>query len=185
MFCSVQLTIFLMSIGKKAIFVDRDGSLIVYRPYLSNPAEVELLPGIRETMQQAVRDGYLLFLFSNQSGVGRGYFSMNDVELCNARMFELLGVIFTGVCIATERPDEPLLYRKPSPRFINEMIALHRLDPKQCWMVGDALSDVCAGLNAGIHAVLLHSMESRLELPPGAFIFRDLRDFYRSLASNS
>jgi D-glycero-D-manno-heptose 1,7-bisphosphate phosphatase len=73
-------------------------------------------------------------------------------------MFELLGVIFTGVCIATERPDEPLSYRKPSPRFINELIALHRLDPKQCWMAGAALSDVDAGLNAGIHAVLLQGL---------------------------
>ena len=57
--------------------------------------------------------------------------------------------------IATEGPDEPPQYRKPSPRFILESIARHRLDPARCWMIGDREGDVDAGLNAGVSAAAL------------------------------
>ncbi len=171
----------------KALFLDRDGTLIVHRPYLANPAGVELLPGVRETLHQAVRDGYLLFLFSNQSGVGRGYFTLDDVHRCNRRMSELLELPhgFTGECIATESPDEPLAYRKPSPRFINEMKSLHRLDPLQSWMIGDALSDMEAGLNAGIRVALIETGLTAVELPAGVWRCLDLADFYLRLGNGS
>jgi D-glycero-D-manno-heptose 1,7-bisphosphate phosphatase len=170
----------------KALFLDRDGTLIIHRPYLADPAGVELLPGVRETLHQAARDGFLLFLFSNQSGVGRGYFTLNDVHRCNARMVELLGLPsgFAGECIATERPDEPSPYRKPSPRFINEMKVVHRLDPLRTWMVGDAASDVGAGLNAGVRAALIETVDAPAELPAGVWRCRDLVDFYQRLGGS-
>ena len=112
-----------------------------------------LLPGVRESLQRARHSGAKLFLFTNQSGVGRGYFSMSDVERVNRRMLELLDLgddLFSGVCIAPERPGEPSLYRKPSPRFIQEMLALHGIDATTAWMVGDSPADWEAGINAGI-----------------------------------
>ena len=139
----------------KALFLDRDGTLIVDIPYLADPTKVELLPGVREGMIRARTLGYRLFLFTNQSGVGRGYFTLEDAQRCNARMVELLALgpdVFTESCVAPEHPDQESLYRKPSPRFILEMIAAHGLDPAHCIMVGDRESDVRAGLNAGTHA---------------------------------
>lgn len=126
------------------------------------------MPGVRDTLEWAVGAGYLLFLFTNQSGVGRGYFTLERVAACNARMVELLGsrIAFAGTCVAPEAPDDPPIYRKPSPRFILETIAGKRLDASRCWMVGDAESDVQAGMNAGVGSVLVHC-EPHL-LPPQA-----------------
>ena len=114
---------------------------------------MELIPGAAAALQRAHVLGYKLFLFTNQSGIGRGYHTIEDTHRCNARMEELLGLpapVFTGICIAPEAPDQPSRYRKPSPAFIHESIAAHGLDPGQCWMVGDRESDIEAGRNAGI-----------------------------------
>jgi D-glycero-D-manno-heptose 1,7-bisphosphate phosphatase len=137
----------------RGVFLDRDGTLIEHRPYLASPAGVVLLPGVREAVGAMRAAGVRLFLFTNQSGVGRGYFTRADVEAVNRRMIELLGFgfdVFTRVCIATERPDEPPVYRKPSPRFIHEMLAEHDIPAEAAWMVGDAPADWQAGIAAGV-----------------------------------
>lgn len=138
-----------------ALFLDRDGTLIFDKHYLSDPDGVEIIPGIPEALRRARALGYQLFLFTNQSGIARGLHTLEDVLRCNTRMEELLGLptpLFTDICIATEGPDEVLAYRKPSPRFILESIARHALDPRRCWMVGDRESDIDAGLNAHIRS---------------------------------
>lgn len=173
----------------KALFLDRDGTLIVDVPYLADPARVELLPGVREGFIRARALGYRLFLFTNQSGVGRGYFTLDDALRCNARMVELLDLgpdVFAGSCIAPETPDQPSLYRKPSPRFILEMIAAHGLDPTKCVMVGDRESDVRAGLNAGTRAAGVCTGEydeatwQRLAIP-GVTVHADFGAFAKTL----
>lgn len=163
----------------QAVFLDRDGTLIENRHYLRSPEGVALLPGVREALSRARDMGAKLFLFTNQSGVGRGYFTLADVEAQNRRMIELLGLgedVFAGICIAPERPDEPPVYRKPSPRFIREMVATHALSMETAWMVGDAPSDWEAGVNAGINAAAIVpdpaeeiARERRLELGVEAY----------------
>jgi D-glycero-D-manno-heptose 1,7-bisphosphate phosphatase len=173
----------------KALFLDRDGTLIVDVPYLADPTRVKLLPGVREGFVRARALGYRLFLFTNQSGVGRGYFTLEDALRCNARMVELLELgsdVFAGSCIAPESPDQPSVYRKPSPRFILEMIAAHGLDPTQCVMVGDRESDVRAGLNAGTRAAGVCTGEydaatwQRLAIP-GVTVHADFAAFAKTL----
>jgi D-glycero-D-manno-heptose 1,7-bisphosphate phosphatase len=138
----------------KALFLDRDGTLILDKVYLADPAGVELIPGVAGGLQRARSLGYKLFLFTNQSGIGRGYHTLDDTLLVNARMEELLGLgspLFAGVCIAPEAPGQPIVYRKPSPRYILEKIDQHRLDPDQCWMAGDSAADIGAALAARIN----------------------------------
>ncbi len=144
----------------QALFLDRDGTLVEEVNYLCKPEEVRLVPRLRESLQVALEAGCRLFLFTNQSGVGRGYFTMEDVLACNGRLEELVGLrrpLFDGVCIAPERPDEPSVYRKPSPAFIEEMVAKFGLDRKRCWMLGDRMSDWMAGVNAGIHVAAVRT----------------------------
>jgi D-glycero-D-manno-heptose 1,7-bisphosphate phosphatase len=138
----------------KALFLDRDGTLILDKVYLADPAGVELIPGAAAGLAQARALGYKLFLFTNQSGIGRGYHTLDDTLRVNARMEELLGLgspLFAGVGIAPEAPGQPVVYRKPSPRFLLEKIAQHRLDPALCWMVGDSAADIGAALAAQIN----------------------------------
>lgn len=153
---------------KKALFLDRDGTLIVDKHYLKDPNEVEILPGVSEFLKKALGRGYLLFLFTNQSGVSRGLHTLEDVKACNERMFEFLGLPepgFLEIQIAIESPEEEEVYRKPSPKFILEMIEKYELEPKACWMIGDKLIDLEAGVKGGINSAWVatgKAMDERL-----------------------
>lgn len=139
-----------------AVFLDRDGTLIWDRDYLADPAQVELIPGVQEALARLQRAGVRLYLFTNQSGVARGYFTLETVEVCNRRMIELLGLgmdVFAGTCIAIDPPGSSGGYRKPSPRYIQETVARDGLDARRCYMIGDRHSDWESGLTAGINSV--------------------------------
>lgn len=173
----------------KALFLDRDGTLIIDKVYLADPAGVELIAGTVEGLQRARALGYRLFLFTNQSGIGRGLHTLDDTLRVNARMEELLGLTppaFDDVCIAPEMPGQPSLYRKPSPRFILEKIAQHQLDPKQCWMIGDSAADVGAGLAAAVNAAAVRTGKvdptSLPEVASGAVpVFANFAEFAATL----
>ena len=174
----------------KALFLDRDGTLMLDKHYLADPAGVEIIPGAADALRRARSLGYKLFLFTNQSGIGRGMYTLDDAVRCNARLEELLGLpppVFDDVCIAPESSEQPLQYRKPSPRFILESISRHGLDRDCCWMVGDREADIEAGLNAKVRVAAVctgkHSAESWAALAlPGVPVFPNLAEFVATLA---
>lgn len=160
----------------------------MHQNYLRDPVDVQLLPRVKETLEWAKAEGYLLFLFTNQSGIARGYFTHEQAVVCNQRMFALLGPIasaFSGVCIAPETPEQPQIYRKPSPRYILEMIAKHQLDVGTTWMIGNSASDIQAGINAGVRTAMVHALESCPQLPANVWKCRDLADFRARLMTDS
>lgn len=173
--------------SKKALFLDRDGTLIVDKHYLSNPDEVELIVGAKEFLHEALALEYELFLHSNQSGIGRGYYTIEDVKRCNDRMFELLELPedgFRELCIAPERPEQEQIYRKPSPKFILEMVEKYNLDKAESWMIGDKLIDLEAGINAGVRTAWVVTgkpMDKKLEefiQKHDLLVMRDLSCFF-------
>jgi D-glycero-D-manno-heptose 1,7-bisphosphate phosphatase len=164
----------------------------VDKGYMADAALVELIPGVREALLSAIEDGWNLFILTNQSGIGRGYYRIEDVHSCNTRMEELLQLPepgFREIGIAPETPDEPSVYRKPSPRFIREMISKYALDPDECWMVGDRRTDLESGINAGIRPVYLETGEALDESVQELIrdheipVYPDLAAFIRSLTS--
>ncbi len=144
------------------IFLDRDGTLIIDKHYLHNPSDVELIPGVAEAIKIFKSVGCKLFLFSNQSGVARGFLTLEDVRKCNEAMFCQIGLgdIFDDICIATEGPCEQVIYRKPSPKFINEMVEKYSLDRSKCFMIGDKACDILAGINAGVCPIFVRTGQS-------------------------
>ena len=109
----------------KYIIYDRDGTLIKHIPYLFEPEKVELLPYVIELLKVFKSKDYKLFLHTNQSGIGRGYFDINDCISCNNKMIELIGLgkdVFEKICIAPDFPPNNNSYRKPSTKFGNEII---------------------------------------------------------------
>lgn len=165
-----------------ALFLDRDGTIITHKPYLHRPDEVELAPTAAAALKRARAQNWKLFLLTNQSGVGRGLFRLEDVEFVHSRMLELLGLntdLFTGICIAPETPDQPIRYRKPSPRFILEVMRAHGLARDCCWMIGDSPSDWETGRAAGIRACAVRSAlttaeSERAREKSGIPLFEDL-----------
>ncbi len=143
---------------KRAVFLDRDGVLIEEKNYLHDPVEVVVLPGAADALRRLHQSGFRLIIVTNQSGVGRGYFSMADVERVHERLradFGKEGVHFDRIYVAPEAPDQPSHGRKPSPAFLYDARDEFRLDLSECYLVGDKLSDLECGWNAAVKACLL------------------------------
>ncbi|MDR2200649.1 MAG: HAD-IIIA family hydrolase [Puniceicoccales bacterium] len=175
----------------KAIFLDRDGTLNRDHHFVFESHKIDLIEGTKEAIEIFLRHKFLLFLLTNQPGIELKMYRREDVEACNERVFELLeNPPFTEICIASEATYSPENYRKPSPRFINEMVEKYRLERHSCYMVGDKETDAFAGINAGIKGVLLESEYPRsphcVELIRRGTItvFRDLLTFAHSLGKN-
>ncbi len=144
--------------ANRALFLDRDGTLIAERDYLHDPALVAVFPAAAAALQRCVAAGFQLFIVTNQSGVGRGYFTMQDVERVNDRVladFRPHGVTFRKIYIAPEAPDQPSRGRKPSPQFLFEARDEFGMDLANSYMIGDKLIDLECGWNAGVRASLL------------------------------
>ncbi|HWD17990.1 MAG TPA: HAD family hydrolase [Verrucomicrobiae bacterium] len=142
----------------RAVFLDRDGTLIEEKEYLSKPEDVAVFPGAAAALRRLMDAGFLLIMVSNQSGVGRGYFTLDDVAKVNARLSELLaqgGVKLHATYIAPEAPDQPSQGRKPSPKFLFDARDAFQLDLAECYMIGDKLIDLECGWNAGVKKSLL------------------------------
>ena len=143
---------------KPAVFLDRDGTLIEEREYLRSPEQVAIFPDAAAALKQLQDAGYLLFIISNQSGVGRGYFTITDVENVHAYLSAELakaGVRFDKIYFAPEAPDQPSRGRKPSPQFLFDARDEFHVDLGRSFMIGDKLIDLECGWNAGVRQSLL------------------------------
>jgi 3-deoxy-manno-octulosonate cytidylyltransferase (CMP-KDO synthetase) len=143
---------------KRAVFLDRDGTIVVEKNYLCDPEQVELLPGTDLALRRLQDAGFLLVIVTNQSGIGRGYYTVKDMELVNARIENELakaGVMLSNIYFAPEAPEEPSRGRKPSPQFLWDARDEFKLDLSKSFMVGDKLIDLECGWNAGVHKSIL------------------------------
>jgi D-glycero-D-manno-heptose 1,7-bisphosphate phosphatase len=142
----------------RAVFLDRDGTIIEERNYLRRVEDVVVFPGAAAALGRLHRAGFKLFIVSNQSGVGRGYFTLADVEKVNEYLLRELGregARFEKVYIAPESPEVPSRGRKPSPQFLLDARDEFGVDLAQSFMVGDKLIDLECGWNAGVKQCLL------------------------------
>jgi len=142
----------------RAVFLDRDGTLIEEREYLSDPANVAPFAGAAEALLSLQKAAFKLFVVSNQSGVGRGFFTMRDVERVQDRMTQCFardGVRVEKMYIAPEAPGQPSRGRKPSPQFLLDARDEFGLDLASSYIIGDKLSDLECGWNAGLKKSIL------------------------------
>ncbi len=147
-----------VSTNHRAVFLDRDGTLIEERNYLSRPEEVAIFPGAQAALRRLQAAGFKLFIVSNQSGVGRGYFTLADVDRVNAHLLRELerdDIRFEKVYIAPEAPDQPSRGRKPSPQFLFDARDEFGIALASSYMIGDKLIDVECGWNAGVKQSIL------------------------------
>lgn len=142
----------------RAVFLDRDGTLIEEREYLSRPDSLAPFPNAADALQSLQKAGFKLFVVSNQSGVGRGYFTLDDAHRVNARLiscFAKRGVRFEKIYIAPEAPEQPSHGRKPSPQFLFDARDEFSVDLPASFVIGDKWSDLECGWNAGVNKSIL------------------------------
>ena len=143
---------------KRAVFLDRDGTLIEDKDYLHRPEDVVIYPGAVEAMKRLADAGFLLVMVTNQSGIGRGYFTLEDCERVHRHLegeFGKGGVRFARIYIAPEAPDSPSRGRKPSPQFLFNARDEFGIDLGQSYMIGDKWIDLECGWNARVRKSIL------------------------------
>jgi len=149
-----------------AVFLDRDGTLIEHVPYLSDPSLVRLLPGATEALKRLRHAGFALVLVTNQSAIGRGMLTESRLDQIHSELNQQLaadGVTIDGIYFCPDSPgsdDRTVVQnpdRKPGPGMLLRAAADLKLDLGASWMVGDLISDVLAGLNAGCRSILVQS----------------------------
>ena len=137
----------------KAIFLDRDGIINVVHSYVYRQENFEFCEGVFETLQHFLSLDYQLFIVTNQSGIGRGYYSEDDFEKLTSWMlkeFTLNGIKITKVYHCPHSPDEGCECRKPKTAMFEKAKKEFEVDMQNSWMIGDKPSDIQAGINANI-----------------------------------
>jgi len=141
---------------RKAVFLDRDGTIITNEGDLGNPNGVELIDGAKEAIKMLYEAGWLLIVVTNQAGVARGAFTEDDIHKVHAKIDGLISIDevcpieqYYYCCYHPEGPDPEWTCdhpnRKPRPGMLREAMLKHDIDGTRSWMIGDTARDIQAG----------------------------------------
>lgn len=150
--------------NRRAIFLDRDGVLNVEAGYLREPDALVMLPGAAEAVARFNRSGWQTIVFTNQSGVGRGFMTLDELERVHARLSEEIekaGGTLAGVYACPHHPDDGCDCRKPLPGLLLQAAREHDIDLTQCCAVGDTPRDLHAAHAVGCRTFLVLSGHTR------------------------
>lgn len=148
---------------RKAAFFDRDGTLIRDVSYLSDLSQIEVLPFAVDLCLNLQRDGFLLIVVTNQSGIARGFFDTQFVEKTHyelTKKFAQYGVFFEKFYYCPHHPDDRCACRKPSPGMIIQAAKEYNIDTSKSLMFGDKACDIGAGKKAGCKSFYITQMVS-------------------------
>ena len=148
--------------SRRALFLDRDGTLIVDVGYPRDPALVQLLPGAAEALRRRTEP---LVIVSNQSGIGRGLITPAEAAAVHARVLEMFaaeGVAFAASYFCPHVPDDHCICRKPKPGLLEQAARELDLDLAASTIIGDKPSDVEAGAAVGARGILFDGDWSKL-----------------------
>jgi histidinol-phosphate phosphatase family protein len=154
--------------GRGAVFLDRDGTIIVDTGYVRDPAAVQLVPGAGAAIARLNADDYLVLVISNQSGIGRGIISPDAYERVHARMVQLLAaegarLDATYVCPHAPDVDPPCACRKPGTLLFTRARAEHRVSFPRSWLVGDRWRDIAPAAELGARAILIPTRDTPVD----------------------
>jgi D-glycero-D-manno-heptose 1,7-bisphosphate phosphatase len=143
---------------KRVVILDRDGTVVVDRHYLSEPAGLELLPGAAEGLRQLYERGHKLVVITNQSGVGRGLLSLQRLDEIHDRLREMVSAVgarLAEVYFCPHLPEDDCTCRKPRLGLLTRAASELGFNPANTIVIGDKLSDVEFGRRAGATTILI------------------------------
>jgi len=167
---------------RRFVVLDRDGTIIVERHYLSDPELVELIPGVAAGLRKLRGLGLGLAIVTNQSAIGRGYFDLARLEAIHQRMNDLLAaeqVKIDGIYVCPHTPDDHCQCRKPLPGMLEQASRELHFDPKECFVVGDKPCDVELGQQFGATTFLVRTGHGERFVAEGAtadYVVADLSE---------
>lgn len=147
----------------KAVLVDRDDTLCPDEPYCSDPQKIHVFPDVPASLKRLNDAGYIVLMITNQSGIGRGYFTVETLGKVNEevlRQAESAGGKIQDIFFCPHKPDDNCDCRKPKIGMGIQAISKYNLDPKQCWMIGDKDKDIEFGERLGMRSIMVSSERS-------------------------
>ncbi len=142
---------------RPALFLDRDGTLMEEVDHCHDPALVRAYPGAAEELARARALGWSNIIITNQSGIGRGYFTVEQFESVQKELLRQLGGVIDATYMSPDLPDTGSLRRKPSPGMIFEAADDHGIDLSRSFMIGDKKLDIECGQQAGLRTILVET----------------------------
>lgn len=139
----------------KAVFLDRDGTINVDKDYVYKLEDLEILPNVIEGLKKLQKE-YKLIIVTNQSGIARGYYTESDYINFRNELLKRLnkrGIFLSGDYRCPHIKEDNCNCRKPKTGMLEEAARNFNLDLRECWMIGDSLSDIQAGKNAGCRTI--------------------------------
>jgi D-glycero-D-manno-heptose 1,7-bisphosphate phosphatase len=146
--------------AKRFVLLDRDGTIIVEKHYLASPDQVALLPNAAAGLRTFSSLGFGLVIVTNQSGIGRGYFTTADADRVHLRLKELLAVesvALDGIYLCPHAPEVGCACRKPEPGLVRRAAADLGFDPSEAIVIGDKPCDIELGKRLHAQTVLVRS----------------------------
>jgi len=147
---------------QKAVFFDRDGVLNVDRgTYTYRIDDFEIVNHVKVVLSELKGKGYQLIVVTNQAGIAKGLYKMEDVEKCHKFLQERTGRLIDDFYVAPDHPDySKSLSRKPDSLLFEKAIAKHDISPQHSWMIGDRERDLIPAKKLGIATILLSQTSS-------------------------
>ncbi|QQG40410.1 MAG: HAD family hydrolase [Candidatus Levyibacteriota bacterium] len=145
---------------RKFVILDRDGTIITERNYLSHHNQVELISNAAIGLKKLRELGFGLLVVTNQAGVGRGYFNLDDLKLIHKRMLDLLaaeGVILDGIYFCPHKAEDNCHCRKPKLGLIEQALKDHDFNPQESFVIGDKAIDIELGQKMGATTFLVRT----------------------------
>lgn len=159
---------------KRAVFFDRDGTLIEEAHYCADPARVRVLAGVPGALRSLKEAGFLTFVITNQSGIGRGVITEDQYRAVEAEMLRQAGPgRIDGVYFCADAPGTDSQRRKPAPGMVLEAAAAHGIDLGASFFVGDKAADVECGRRAGTRTILVRTGYGAAQQCEADFIAED------------
>ena len=137
----------------RAVFVDRDGTIMRDADYCCDPMQVEIFPGVPEALRRLKEAGYKLIVITNQSGIGRGLFTLDQYHAVEAEVSRRLEGLIDATYFCPDVPGQHSSCRKPEPGMVLQAAREHNVDLRHSFFVGDKESDVECGQNADLRTV--------------------------------
>jgi D-glycero-D-manno-heptose 1,7-bisphosphate phosphatase len=173
----------------KAIFLDRDGTVNIGVPKyerVDSIDKVQLLPNAIEGLTLLASLDYKIFFVTNQAGFSEGLITWDDFHAINGKVLELIkssGVEIQETLVCPHGENEVCECRKPKPKLLQDAAGKYNLELAQSWMIGDRLSDIQTGLNAGTKTILVRTGAIN-DAPLAKYVAQDLFDAARFIASS-
>ncbi|GAB64295.1 MAG: D-glycero-beta-D-manno-heptose 1,7-bisphosphate 7-phosphatase [Candidatus Jettenia sp.] len=178
---------------RKAVFLDRDGTVIVHKPYLNSPDQLLLLPNAAQGIRLFNEEGYLVIVITNQSGIARGFFDEKCLELIHKKMTDVLrneGAMIDDIYYCPHYKEGMIQQytkdcdcRKPKIGMFLEAARQYHIDFSQSLMIGDSEVDIRAGKNAGCKCVLIkdskESQNTTIAVADTDYVVKDLLEAAR------